>query len=98
MSAAQQSFSLRRAELQLQCAAQRAAFVHHADEIQTSFDDMQHGLNRGLSVFRGARMVPMLLGAFSAAGALSRASGIARIIGRAWMIWQTVQRVRRSMR
>jgi YqjK-like protein len=95
---ARQHFSRRRAELQLQCAAQRAAFVLHADEIQSSFDDMQHGLNRGLSLVRGARVVPMLLSAFSAAGALSRASGVARLIGRAWMIWQTVQRLRRSMR
>jgi hypothetical protein len=34
----------------------------------------------------------------SAVGVLSRAGGVVRLIGRALLIWQTVQRLRRSMK
>jgi hypothetical protein len=94
MSPREQQFARRRTELQLQCAAQRAAFTQSAEEMQASV----HGLNHGFDVVGGSRLMPMLLAAVSAAGVLSRAGGVARLLGRAWMIWQTVQRLRRSMK
>jgi hypothetical protein len=87
-------FEKRRTELQLQCAQQRAAFAQSVDDMQQSVQ----GLNRGLAMVRGTRFVPMLLAAVSAVGVLSRAGGVARLLGRVWVIWQTVQRLRRATR
>jgi hypothetical protein len=94
MSPREQQFARRRTELQLQCAQQRSDFEHSVDEMQASVQ----GLNRGLAFVRGARIVPMLLAAVGTVGALSRAGGVARLLGKAWLIWQTVQRLRRPAR
>jgi hypothetical protein len=87
-------FARRRTELQLQCAAQRASFVESAEEIR----DSVHRVNHGFGVVGGTRLMPLLLAAVSAVGALTRAGGVVRLLGRAWTIWQIVQRFRRSPR
>ena len=94
MSPREQLFARRRAQLQLQCAQQRLDFEHNVGEMQSSVQ----GLNRGLAFVRGARIVPMLLAAIGTVGTLSRAGGVAGLLGKAWVIWQTVQRLRRSAR
>jgi hypothetical protein len=94
MSARSHGFSQRRAELQLQCAAQRGQFVQSAAELGACFQV----LDRGLSVARGLRIVPMLLTAASAAGVLSRAGGVIRLLSRVWMVVSTLQRLKRSRR
>ena len=92
MSRRAQEFTRRRTALQLKCAAQRAAFVHSAEEIQ----DSVHRVNHGFDVVRGTRLMPMLVAALGAFGVLARAGGAARLLGRAWSIWQIVRRLRRS--
>ncbi|HWW20806.1 MAG TPA: YqjK family protein [Steroidobacteraceae bacterium] len=94
MTAREPPFVRRRAELQLQCAQQRAAFAQSVEDMQASVQ----GLNRGLGIVRGTRLMPMLLAALSAAGVLTRAGGVVRLLEKLWVIWQLVQRLRRSKR
>jgi hypothetical protein len=94
MSARSDAYSQRRAELQLQCAAQRGQFVQSTAELGAGLQV----LNRGLSVVHALRIVPMLLTAASAAGVLSRAGGVIRLLSRVWMVVSTLQRLKRSRR
>lgn len=94
MNPREQEFARRRTDLQLQCAQQRAAFAQSVEQMQ----DSVQGLNRGLSIVRGTRLMPMLLAAVSAAGVLTRAGGVVRLIEKAFVIWQLVQRLRRPKR
>lgn len=94
MSARAQQYSLRRAELQLQCAAQRGQFAHSTAELAVGL----HSLERALQVVRGLRVVPMLLTAVSAAGLVSKAGGVIRLLSRVWMIITTLRRLRRPPR
>jgi hypothetical protein len=94
MSARSDGFSQRRSELQLQCAAQRGQFAHSTAELGAGLQM----LDRGLSVVRGLRVVPMLLTAASAAGVLSRTGGVIRLLSRVWMVVSTLKRLKRSLR
>jgi hypothetical protein len=94
MNARAAQFAERRTALQLQCAQQREQYAHSVGEIQQSLQ----GLNRGLAILRGTRLLPMLLAAVSAAGVVSRASGVIRVIGRVWLIVQTFKRLKQSLR
>jgi len=94
MSARSQEFSRRRAVLQLHCAAQRGQFAHSRAELGAGLQTLQ----RGLQVARGLRVVPMLFTALSAAGVLSRAGGVVRLLSRVWMVVSTLQGLRRSRR
>ena len=94
MNARAEEFSQRRKELQLQCAVQRGQFAQCTAELDAGVQI----LNRGLSVARGLRIVPMLLTAASAAGVLSRAGGVIRLLSRVWMVVSTLQRLKRSRR
>jgi YqjK-like protein len=92
MSQRSNEFAQRRMTLQLQCALQREQF---ADTIAQLGDGLKF-MNRGLSMVRSTRIVPMILAAVSAAGVLSRAGGVLRLVSRGWLIFNTVQRLRRS--
>jgi hypothetical protein len=94
MNARAVQFARRRTALQLQCAQQREQLAHSAGEMQHSV----RSLNQGMAMLRGTRLLPMLLAAVSAAGALSRASGVIRVLGRVWFIVQTLKRLRQSLR
>lgn len=94
MKARAVQFAERRAQLQLQCAQQRAQLAQSVGDMQ----DSVARLNKGLSLVRGLRVVPMLLAAVSAAGVMSRAGGLIRVLGRVWFIVQTLRRLRQSLR
>jgi hypothetical protein len=94
MSAQSDGFTRRRTLLQLQCAVQREQLVQSVTEMEAGFSSV----NRGLGIMRSTRIMPMLLAALSAAGLLSRASGVLRVVGRAWLIINTLQRLRRSLK
>jgi YqjK-like protein len=85
-----QSIARRRAALQLQCALQREEFALHASQLK---EDL-HSAGRGIEMVRGLRIVPMIMAATSAAGLVSRASGLIRLLGRAWFIFSTLRRLR----
>lgn len=87
-------FAQRRMTLQAQCALQRESLVQSSAQLreQLAFVD------RGLSVVRGARILPILMAAVSAVGLVSRAGGIFRLLSRAILIITTVQRLKRSFR
>jgi hypothetical protein len=87
-------FARRRTELQLQCALQREQLAHSVTELQGGFQFA----DRVIGVLRGLRVVPMLLAAVSAAGVVSRASGVIRLIGRVWLVVNTLKRLRQSLR
>jgi hypothetical protein len=94
MNSRSERFAQRRMTLQLQCAVQREAFA----QATTKLGDGLSFMNRGLNVVGGARIMPMILAALSAAGVLSRAGGLIRLLGRAWLVINMVQRLRRSFR
>jgi hypothetical protein len=80
--------------LQAQCALQRESLAQSAAQLsgQLAFVD------RGLSAVRGVRILPILTAALSAAGLVSRAGGLFRLLSRAMLIIATVQRLKRSFR
>jgi hypothetical protein len=89
-----EEFTRRRTVLQMQCAVQR-------EQLAQSVADMEAGfsfVNRGLGIMRSTRILPMILAALSAAGLLSRAGGVVRLVGRVWLIINTLQRLRRSLK
>jgi hypothetical protein len=94
MSAHSEEFTRRRTVLQLQCAVQREQFAQSVAEMESGFSFV----NRGLGIMRSARVLPMLLAAISATGLLSRAGGVVRLVGRAWLVINTLQRLRRSVK
>jgi YqjK-like protein len=87
-----QSLASRRAALQLQCALQREEFALQASHLREGLNTA----NRGIDVVRGLRIMPMIMAATSAAGLISRASGVVRLLGRAWFIISTLRRLRKS--
>lgn len=89
-----QSIARRRAALQLQCALQREEFALHTSHLR---EDL-HRANRGIEVVRGFRIMPIIMAATSAAGLVSRASGLIRLLGRAWFIFSTLRRLRGASR
>jgi hypothetical protein len=89
-----ESYKQRRTLLQLQCALQREQFLLH----QAQLSQGMQSVNRGFSLVRGSRIMPILMTAVSAASVLSRAGGVVRLLGRAWMIVGTLQRLRRSLK
>ena len=89
-----QSLARRRAALQLQCALQREEFAVHAAHLREGVNSVNHGID----VVRGLRIMPIIMAATSAAGLISRASGLVRLIGRAWFIISTLRRLQRSTR
>lgn len=94
MSGRPEQFLQRRLILQRQCARQREQLAQTSAELGATLKFA----NRGLSLARGARAMPMILAAASAAGILSRAGGVIRLLGRAWLVVSTLQRLRRSLR
>jgi hypothetical protein len=89
-----EEFTRRRTVLQMQCVVQR-------EQLAQSVADMEAGfsfVNRGLGIMRSTRILPMILAALSAAGLLSRAGGVVRLVGRVWLIINTLQRLRRSLK
>jgi hypothetical protein len=94
MNARSERFARRRMTLQLQCALQRETFVQTTTQLGEGLSFM----NRGLNLVGSARVMPMILAALSAAGVVSRAGGLIRLLGRAWFLISTVQRLRRSFR
>jgi hypothetical protein len=94
VSARSEEFARRRAGLQLQCALQREQFAKSAAEIGADLRFIDHGLN----IVRNVRIVPMILGAISALGVASRAGGLVRLVGRAWLLFNTVKRIKRALR
>jgi hypothetical protein len=89
-----QDYAARRTRLQLQCVRQREQFALRTAELSEGL----HGLNRGLDRVRGSRIVPALMALVSVAGVASRAGGVVRLLGRVWMIVNTVQRLRRALK
>jgi hypothetical protein len=94
MNARAAQFAQRRTALQLQCAQQREQLAHSVGEMQHSLQS----LNKGLGMLRATRLLPMLLAAVSAAGVVSRAGGVIRVLGRVWLVVQTFKRLRQSLR
>ena len=94
MSARVNEFARRRAGLQLQCAMQREQFAQSAADIGASL----HFADRGLSIVRSTRIVPMIMAAASTLGILSRSSGIMRLVGRVWLVANTLQGIKRALR
>jgi hypothetical protein len=94
MSSRSERFAQRRMTLQLQCALQREAFA----QATTQLGDGLSFMNRGLNIVRGARIMPMILAALSAVGVVSRTGGVIRLLSRAWLLINTVQRLKRSFR
>jgi hypothetical protein len=94
MNARSELLAQRRMTLQLQCALQREAFTQAA----TQLGDGLSFVNRGLNVVRGARLMPMILAGLGAAGVVSRAGRVISLLSRAWLLINTVQRLKRSFR
>ena len=94
MSEQTEALARKRALLQVQCALQRELFVQHAAQVREGL----HSANHGLEVVRGLRVMPIIMAATSAAGLISRASGLMRLLGRAWFIISTLRRLQRSPR
>jgi hypothetical protein len=87
-------FAERRMTLQLQCALQREAFALSTAQL----GDGLTFVNRGLGAMRGARLMPILMTVLSTAGLVSRAGGMFRLLSRALLVFNTVQRLKRSFR
>jgi hypothetical protein len=94
MSDAAEEFTRRRTALQMQCALQREQLAQSIAGMEAGFSFV----NRGVGVMRSTRLLPMILAALSAAGVLSRAGGAVRLVGRVWLIINTLQRLRRSLK
>ena len=94
MSARADEFARRREALQLQCALQREQFALSAAELSSGL----HFMDRGLSVVRGTRVVPMIVAAVSALGLVSRSGPLLRLISRVWLIVNTVRQLKRTLR
>jgi hypothetical protein len=94
VSASAEEFARRRAALQRQCALQREQLAQSAAEIGA---DLRF-VDRGVTLIRGTRVVPLILGAISALGMTSRAGRVIRLISRVWVIINTLQRVKRALR
>jgi hypothetical protein len=94
VSARANEFARRRAALQLQCALQRDQFAQSAADIGATL----HFVDRGLSIVRSTRIVPMIIAAASTLGILSRSSGVMRLVGRGWLVMKTLQGIKRALR
>jgi hypothetical protein len=94
MNARAAKFAQRRLTLQVECALQREALALASAQLGQGLAFV----NRGLNAVRGARVVPILLSALSAAGLASRAGGLLRLLSRAMFIITMVQRLKRSFR
>jgi len=92
MSAHSDQFAQRRAALQVQCALQREQFARHAAELGSGLQ----AVNRGIAMVRSTRILPMVLAAVSAAGVLSRAGGVMRLLSRTWVVVSALRQLRRG--
>jgi len=84
----------RRAALKLQCAAQREQLAHAVAEIQ----EQLQGVDRVIGIVRGFRLSPAMV-----AGAAAVVLGIGstravRLVGRGWLVFNTIQRIWRMFR
>ena len=52
-------------------------------------------IDRGVNLVRSTRVVWAALGAL---GMTSRAGGLVRLIGRAWVVFNTAKRIKRALR
>ena len=94
MSARSEEFARRRAELQLQCAMQRDQFAQSTAALGESL----HVVDRGLTVIRSTRVVPMILATIGAVGFATRAGGLIRLVSRALILVNTVKQLKRAFR
>jgi len=95
MSKRSDEFALRRKTLQLQCALQRVQFADSTARISATLHSVDRGLNL-VSLVSSTKIIPMLLAGVSAAGMLTKAGGIIRLLSRIWVVVSTVQRLKRS--
>ena len=94
MSTHTQELARRREALQMQCALQRAQFAQSAAELGSGL----HFLDRGLSIVRSTRLVPMIVAGIGALGIVSRSGRMIRLISRVWLIANTVRQLKRTLR
>jgi hypothetical protein len=94
VSARADEFERRRVTLQLQCALQREQFAQITGEIGADLKIVDQGIN----LVRKTRLVPIILGMIGTLGMASRAGGVVRLLSRAWVFFNTFQRLRRAMK
>jgi hypothetical protein len=94
VTARAEEFARRRVALQLQCALQREQFAQSAAEIGADLKVVDHGIN----LVRKTRLVPIIMGLIGTVGMASRAGGVLRLLSRAWVFFNTFQRLRRVLK
>jgi hypothetical protein len=94
VSARSDEFARRRVALQSQCALQRAQFAQSAAELGAGL----HFMDRGLSIIRGTRILPIVMAAVSAMGFATRSGAVIRLLSRGWLIVSTLRQLKRALR
>jgi hypothetical protein len=93
MMSRQDEYARRRGLLQLRCTAQRQRLEHSIQQISSDL----HRFERGVAAVRKFRVSPLLVGA---AAALALGLGAGRtlgLVGRAWVLFNSLKRIKRSI-
>jgi len=87
-------YARRRGLLQLRCTMQRQRMQAALAEIDADFRKLEHGI----AAVRRFRVSPLILGAGAALALGLGAGRTLGLVGRAWMLFTSFQRIKRSLR
>jgi hypothetical protein len=93
MMSRQDEFARRRGLLQLRCTAQRQRLEHSLAQITA---DLRR-LERGVAAVRRFRISPLMVGAAAAVALGLGAGRTLGLVGRAWVLFNSLQRIKRSI-
>lgn len=93
MTARAAEFARRRGALQLRCTSQRQRMA----EAMAAIDSDLQKVDRGLAMLRRIRISPLILAAGAALALGLGAGRTAGFVGRAWLLFNSLQRLKRSL-
>lgn len=93
MISRQDEFARRRGLLQLRCTAQRQRLEHALAQLTGQVRRFEHGV----AAVRKFRVSPLVVGAAAAVALGLGAGRTLGLVGRAWVLFNSLQRIKRSI-